>query len=261
MSRRVAVITGASSGIGSSFARRLAREGYDLVLVARREDRLKALAAEFPHLRIEVMAADLTNADELNRVRERVAIDVALLVNNAGFGTLGRFFETDFAAQDAMHKLHVMATMALTHAALAGMVKRGDGAVINVSSVAAFGTNPGNVSYCATKAWMNSFTEGIWLELKSIGSSVRVQALCPGFTHSDFHDTLGADKTVIPASLWTTAEDVVEASLRGLDHNKLFVIPGWRYRIFVLLTRFAPMWLRHSIMLRSGSRFRREKEQ
>jgi Short-chain dehydrogenases of various substrate specificities len=125
--------------------------------------------------------------------------------------------------------------------------------------VAAFGTNPGNVSYCATKAWMNAFTEGVWLELKSIGSGVRVQALCPGFTVSDFHDTLGVDKTRIPASLWTTAEDVVDASLHGLERNQLFVIPGWRYKIFVMLTRFAPMWLRHSVMLRSGSRFRKEK--
>jgi hypothetical protein len=107
------------------------------------------------------------------------------------------------------------------------------GAVINVSSVAAFGQSEGNVSYCATKAWMNSFTEGLAIELRGAGSPVRVQALCPGFTVTEFHDTLGIDRRTIPSYLWMSSEEIVDASLRGLKRNKVVVIPGWKYKVGV----------------------------
>ena len=139
-----------------------------------------------------------------------------------------------------MHRLHVLATMRLTHAALGGMVARKIGGVINVSSVAGFWQSPGTVSYCATKCWMNSFTKGLALELKSIGSPVKVQGLCPGFTHTEFHDSAGYDQTLISESLWMNAEDVVSESLRGLDRGKLFVVPGWRYQILVFFMKHLP---------------------
>ncbi|HUS04817.1 MAG TPA: SDR family oxidoreductase [Bryobacteraceae bacterium] len=261
INRPVALITGASSGIGAEFARQLARNGYDLVLVARRGDKLGEVASSLRDAAVELLVADLTDENDVRRIAERLRAEpaISLLVNNAGFGTLHRFFRTDLNGQVAMHRLHVMATMTLTHAALQQMVPRGEGAVINVSSVAAFGVSPGNVSYCATKTWMNTFTEGLWLELQSIGSPVKVQALCPGFTVSGFHDTLGMDKTRIPASFWTSADAVVQASLRGLKQGELFVIPGWRYKILIWLSRVAPRRLRHAVMLRSASRFRKEK--
>jgi len=156
-----------------------------------------------------------------------------------------------------MHRLHVIAVLRLTHAALRGMVERGKGNVINVSSVAAFLHNPFSVSYGATKAWMNSFTEGLCVELKSIGSPVRVQSLCPGFTYSEFHDVLGIDRRLIPRGLWTTAEEVVDASLRGLERGRLIVIPGWHYRLFAGLQRWVPRPVRHAIALQYGSRNRR----
>jgi short-subunit dehydrogenase len=143
-----------------------------------------------------------------------------------------------------MHRLHVMATMELTHAALAGMVERGRGSVINVSSVAAFGQSEGNVSYCATKAWMNSFTEGLAIELRGARSPVRVQALCPGFTVTEFHETLGIDREEIPSYLWMTSDEIVEASLRGLARNQVVVIPGWKYQAVVALTRILPFGIR-----------------
>ncbi|MGO9097394.1 MAG: SDR family NAD(P)-dependent oxidoreductase [Bryobacteraceae bacterium] len=252
----LALVTGASSGIGATFARALARRGYGLVLVARRKDRLEALARE---LNGEALPADLTNAAELKLVEDRIAAaeDLELLVNNAGFGAMGRFWEADLDGQDRMHRLHVDATVRLTHAALRGMVARGRGGVINVSSVAGFVQSPGSTSYGATKRWMNAFTEGLYLELKSAGSPVKVQALCPGFTYSEFHDVAGMDRNLIAKSLWLRAEDVVEASLGGLARGDLFVIPGWRYKFLVRLLAVVPDGLRRWGTLRYARRMKR----
>jgi short-subunit dehydrogenase len=236
----LALVTGASAGIGAVFARKLVRQGYGLILVARRRDRLEALARELGGA--EVVEADLTRDDDLRRVEDRIAAasELELLVNNAGFGILGPFYQADLAGQDQMHRLHVMATLRLTHAALRGMVARKKGAVINVSSVAAFSESPGNVSYCATKTWMNRFTEGLDLELKNAGSPVKVQALCPGFTVSEFHDVAGMDRKTIPAWLWMKAEDVVDESLAGLARGQVIVIPGRFYKVLVAVMRLIP---------------------
>jgi hypothetical protein len=154
-----------------------------------------------------------------------------------------------------------MATMRLTRAALAAMVPRASGAVINVSSVAGFGQSPGNISYCATKTWMNSFTEGLDLELRGVGSPVRVQALCPGFTVTRFHDTMGMSRDGIPSWLWLRAADVVDASLRALERGKpLFVVPGAIYKFIVLLEKLAPRRLRSAAVVRVARRTRRPKE-
>jgi hypothetical protein len=251
------MVTGASSGIGVVFAKRLSAMGYRLLLVARRKDRLERLASDLGG-NAEVCAADLTNDADLRRVEGRIAEepDLEILVNNAGFGTMARFFEADIDEQERMHRLHVIAILRLSHSALRGMVARGKGAIINVSSVAAFLHNPQSASYGATKAWINSFTEAVYLELKSIGSPVRVQALCPGFTFTEFHDTLGIDRSLVPRSLWMSAEKVVESSLRGLEQGRLIVIPGWRYRLFVALQRWFPRRLRHAIALEYGTRNR-----
>jgi len=246
----LALVTGASAGIGAVFARRLAKEGYGLILVARRQDRLEELARELGGA--ETLEADLTRDEDLRRVEARIeaAPNLQLLVNNAGFGIEARFFETPVQGQDQMHRLHVIATLRLTHAALRGMVERKQGAVINVSSVAAYGQSPGTVSYSATKAWMNSFTEGLDLDLKSAGSPVQVQALCPGFTMSEFHDVAGIDRNTIPAWLWMRAEDVVEESLAGLARGKLIVVPGRVYRVLAAVMRWIPRWLQRAGALR-----------
>ncbi len=263
-SRPQAFITGASSGIGEAFARRLAREGCDLVLVARRRERLEALAAELraaPGVEVEVLPADLTLEPDLRRAVGRVQElgRLAYLINNAGFGTLGRFHEAEAAGQVDMHRLHVVAAVALTRAALPGMIERRAGAVVNVSSVAAFTMNPGSVSYCATKAWMNAFSEGLYLEMKAARVPVRIQALCPGFTYSEFHDVLGMDRSAIPKGWWMQAGDVVEESLRGLGRDRLIVVPGARYRLLVAFLRAVPRPLLNWFMLRYGSRYRRRR--
>jgi short-subunit dehydrogenase len=253
MARTVVAITGASSGIGETFARRLGRD-HDLILIARRKDRLEQLARELGPGN-EVMEADLTREEDTARVADRLAREpnLGLLVNNAGFGALGRFWEADLAGQESMHQLHVMATVRLTHAALRNMVARDFGAIVNVASVAAFVRGPGSVSYGATKTWMTTFTEGLYLELKSVRSHVVVQALCPGYTYSEFHDQLGLDRDRIASkSFWLSAEQVVDASLDGLRRKSLFVIPGWRYRLLTSLVTKLPTGFR--LFIESQSR-------
>ena len=249
--RPLALITGASAGIGAAYARRLAAEGYDLLLVARRTDRLKDLAAELANrhgVRAEPLPADLTSDADLKVVEARIEREdhLEFLLNNAGFGVSGRFYEAPLESQDSMHRLHILATLRLSHAALRRMTARGRGALVNVSSVAGFIARPGTVSYHATKAWMNSFTEGLYLELKQARSPVRAQALCPGYTLTEFHDVMGSDRNKVPASMWTPVEKVVDASLEGLKHNKLFVVPGWRYKFIVALLRLLPRPLLHA---------------
>jgi short-subunit dehydrogenase len=262
--RPLALITGASSGIGATFARQLAARGCDLVLVARRQDRLEeqARAIQAGHsVLVEILPADLTHPTDLKAVEDRIAAapNLEFLVNNAGFGITGRFFSVPLDGQDQMHRLHVLAPLRLMHAALLDMVARKRGNIINVSSVAGFGSNPGSVSYSATKTWMSSFTEGVYMELKSIGSPVRVQALCPGFTYTEFHDTMHFDRKAIPAWMWMSADEVVDTSLRALDRDRLFVIPGWRYRALVFLMRALPRPLYHALSIKYAQGTGRDK--
>jgi short-subunit dehydrogenase len=258
MPRPIALITGASAGLGATFARQLAAEGYDLFLVARRETALQQLAAELHGTQgicATAVTADLTRDEDVNRISELLATNdrLELLVNNAGFGSRGFFFEADAAEQDAMHRLHVIATERLTRAALPGLVARRRGGIINVASVAGFIVGPGNISYCATKAWMVVFTQGLYLELKSMGSPVTVQALCPGYTYTEFHDVMGIDRaSVMGKSWWMSADRVVGESLQGLKSGKLLVIPGLRYKAVAAVARFLP----RSLLIRSAARFR-----
>ena len=234
-----ALITGASSGIGAAFARKLAALGYDLALVARRADRLAALAQELQQahaVHVEVLPADLTDANDLAAVAGRLAKlpALALLINNAGFGGEGRFAQSDISLQMDMIRLHVAASVSLTHAALPGMIARGRGGVINVASLAGFVALPGAVNYGATKAYLIAFSRALQLEL--IRTGVRVQALCPGFIHTEFH-ARGSDglSARLRKFMWMSAETVVEASLRGLARGQTVCIPGWGNRILKLL--------------------------
>ncbi len=263
---KLAVITGASSGIGAIFARKLAARGYNLLLVARREDRLRSIADELRALhriQAEPLPADLTVQADRERVAARIrdAGDLGILVNNAGFGVLGYFFETDVAVPEAMHQLHVQATVALTHAALKNLVPRGEAGtgVINVSSVAAFLTSAQSVSYNATKAWMNAFTEGLAMDLAGRGSPVTVQALCPGFTLTEFHDVARVDRGTVPRKLWMTADFVVEESLRAFNRRQLIVIPGWRYKLIVAGMKLIPAGLLRGISIAATRRYRQRK--
>jgi short-subunit dehydrogenase len=246
---RTALITGASSGIGAAFARQLAAEGYHLILVARRQERLAALADELQgqHCTIaEVLVADLASSTDVKRVEQRIAEleDLELLVNNAGFGASGHFAQVDLTRQLDMIHVHIIASVCLTRAALPKMVARCRGAIINVSSVAGFVPMPGSATYSATKAYLNFFSEALQAELK--GSGVRVQALCPGFTHTGFHDTTdheGFDKSQVPAPLWMSAEEVVRQSLTALGRNQVIYVPGLKNRLLATVARYTPLAL------------------
>jgi short-subunit dehydrogenase len=241
--RRLAVVTGASAGIGRCFAERLAREAWDLVLVARRRERLDELAGELREAharRVDVLAADLTDAAGVRALEQRIAAEptLELLVNNAGFGTTGAFAELDRDAEEQELRLNVVALVRLTHAALAEFRERGHGTVVNVSSLAGFQPAPFNATYAATKAFVNSFTQALHEELR--GSGVRVQLLCPGFTRTEFQEVAGARTEDVPSFAWMEPEAVVDASLAGLRRNELLVIPGAGNKVMGAVLRTLP---------------------
>lgn len=227
---RRALVTGASSGIGAAFAQRLGREGYDLVLVARRRDRLLTLAQQIERgsgVSVEPLVADLARTEDLQTVEERVARDAGLemLVNNAGFAVNTRFQQTDPALLEAMIRVHVVAVMRLTRAALPQMLARDRGGVVNVASTAAFLADPGSIfnTYAATKAFVIAFTVGLHEDVR--GTGVRVQALCPAWTRTEILESAGRPWDV-PAEYTMRPEQVVEASLVGLRRVELVCCPS-----------------------------------
>ncbi len=227
-----AIITGASSGIGAEFARQLALRGWDLALIARRTPKLEALAAEIRArhpVQIEILAADLADPGEIERIAARLSqMDApGMLVHSAGFGTTGRFVRVEARKHLDMIELHLAAGVRLTHAVLPKMIERKRGALVYVASTGAFVPLPGNVTYCATKAFLVSFTESLEPELMPAG--VRVQVLCPGFTHTEFHDTpeyARFNRGSLSPMMWQSSEQVVSASMRGLERGQRVVIPG-----------------------------------
>jgi short-subunit dehydrogenase len=240
---KTALITGASSGIGAAFARRLAAEDYDLILLARREERLAALADELGGRYGVValrLAADLTDPAGLEEVEKHLASrePVDLLVNSAGFGARGDFARVDLHRQLEMIQLHVLASVRLARAVLPGMIERDRGGIINVASLEAFIPLPGDAIYSATKAFLVTFSQALHEELRETG--VRVQALCPGFTRTELHSVEQlpeSDLARIPAMLWSSADEVVAASLRALPRGPVICVPGWKNRVIVALAR------------------------
>jgi len=232
-------ITGASAGIGASYAKAFAKNGFDLVLLARRKDRLQALASLLESdnsIHCEVISADLSEKEAIQKVTNHIRqIDnLDVLINNAGFATIGYFADIPIEKSMRMFHTHMTATVQFTHAALQVMLKRERGAIINVSSMGAFVLTPGNVLYDATKSFLATFSENLWLEVCDRG--IKVQALCPGFTRTEFHevgDFKNFDKSAIPDSLWMMPDEVVRQSLKALEKSRnVIFIPGWKKRLF-----------------------------
>jgi len=235
---RTALITGASAGLGAEYARRLAADGTGLILVARRLDRLEALAGELRArhgVAVETLRADLATPEGTAAVESRVAAcpTLDLLINNAGFGGKAGFSRGDVADHIRMVRVHVDATVRLTRAVLPGMIDRGRGAVINLASVAAFSPFSGAM-YSGTKAFVVMFSENLQAELRSKG--VVIQALCPGLTHTEFHAAAGLDLSGVPRIAWMTASKVVGISLRRLGRG-VVCVPGGVNKMVAFLMR------------------------
>ena len=252
MPRPVALITGPTSGLGAGYARRFARDGHDLVLVARDVDRLVDLAAELRaahRVDVEVLPADLADVSGRDRVAVRLGAGVAVLVNNAGFGTSGEFAAADPALLQRQLDVNVTAVMQLTRAALPPMLSAGRGSVINIASVAGLLSGRGS-TYSASKAWVVSFSEGLANGLS--GTGVGVHAVCPGFVRTEFHQRAGIDMASIPGPLWLRVDDVVAESLADVAEGKVLSIPGMQYKVLTTAGRMAPRRLVRALTKRIG---------
>ena len=241
--RPVALVTGASSGLGDAFARALAVSGHDLVLVARTGPALEKLAAEVEQnhgAQSEVIVADLADVAQLSSVAARIAdgAPIDTVINNAGFGHYGAFFQLPLAGEVGQVQVNVLALVTLSHAALGVMVPRGSGKLLNVSSIGAFAPAPGGATYSATKAFVLSFTEALHDEVAKDG--VHVSALCPGFTRTEFQQRAGVKTTGLLSAAWSDAAAVVHAGLSALDRNHAVCVPGVMNKFVAVSPRFSP---------------------
>jgi uncharacterized protein len=239
----VALVTGASSGIGASFARTLAGAGSDLVLVARRGDRLAAMAKELQAgagVTVETVVADLTDPDQLAVVEARLRDaerPIDLLVNNAGVGGHGAFAALPVDDEERRIRLNLLAPVRLTSAALPGMIERRRGGVVNVSSVSGEQPIPYVATYSATKAYLTCFSEAVHEEVR--GHGVTVMAVLPGFTRTEFHDAADMSRR-LPGPVWMSSDAVAEGALKDLARGRAVCVPGAGYRALVVLARHAP---------------------
>jgi short-subunit dehydrogenase len=264
-----ALVTGASSGIGREIARQLAARGTHIVAVARDEDRLAALAREVAESRddveVEVLPADLGDPDQLAVVEARLADTrtdgdadtrthrpVDLLVNNAGFGTYGRFADLDRDGEEREIRVNVVAPVRLTHAALGPMLARGRGTILNVSSVAGLQAKPGNATYGATKAYVASFGESVHEELA--GTGVTLTTVLPGFTRTEFQQRAGIEGREIPGFAWQSVEACAAEALAGARAGKPWVVTGRLNRVMAAAAGVAPRGIKRRVAARVSSR-------
>ena len=244
MTEPVALITGASAGLGVDFARQLSAKGRRLVLAARRKDRLDTLAAELGNARsVEVDLSEIGAADRLMADLAANGEHVELLVNNAGFGLTGRFADLDGKRQRQMIDLNCGTLVELAHAVLPGMIERKSGSILNVASTAAFQPGPGMAVYFATKAFVLSFSEALHEEVKKKG--VTVSALCPGPTSTEFGKVAGFGPSNLLDKVAADSPSVVRTGLAGLERGKAIVIPGWMNKATAQAGRIFPRsWVR-----------------
>lgn len=253
MQNKTAVITGATSGIGAAYAKRFAEQGYDLVITGRRREKIEALAENIRkecHVRVEVVLAELSEKEGIRKVIETMQEkQVEILVNNAGFGANSLFYECDLEVAEQLASVSVIAPMELIRAALPDMVKRKSGTIINISSESVYMIVPKNSVYSGSKAFLKSFTEGLHVDL--IGTGVRVQAVCPGLTHTDFHEKMGMEKSRQANKgfvSWMSPEEIVACSLNDLQKGKVICIPGFHTKLMTRMLSFLPRKMYYKTM-------------
>ena len=236
-----ALVTGATAGIGFSYAQLLANEGFDLVLVARDLPRLNKVAKELAKaygIKAETLKADLTKPFQLAKVEKRLASNskpIEVLINNAGFGIKDSFVDSALVKEQELLDVLVTAPMRLTHSVLPQMVKRDSGVIVNVSSVASFIAGG---TYSAAKSYLTVFSEYLHTELRD--TNIKVSALCPGFTRTEFHARGKMKMTGLPNYMWLTTDQVVRKSWRDVKAGKVICIPGFQYLILSTIARIAP---------------------
>jgi short-subunit dehydrogenase len=236
-----ALITGATAGIGASYTKLLAKQGYDLVLVARDLPRLNKLAKELSKtykVKVETIKADLTAPNQLIKVEKRLSNKskpIEVLINNAGFGIKQSFTDSDIKKEQELLDVLVTAPMRLAHSVLPQMLKRDSGVIVNVSSVASWITGG---TYSAAKSYLTVFSEYLHTELR--GTNIKISALCPGFTRTEFHERGKMRMSGLPNFMWLTSDQVVAKSWRYVNANKVVCIPGWQYLILSTIARTAP---------------------
>jgi len=245
-----ALITGASAGIGATYAKQLAVQGTDLVLVARNEYRLNQLAKELTtqhNIKVEVLVADLSDRGQLDKVASRAACDdIDLVVNNAGFGSKQPFVGGTLDAEQNLLDVLVTAVMRITHSALPGMIARNQGGVINVSSIAGWMSSG---TYSSAKSWVTTFSESLATLHKD--SNVHVMALCPGNTRTEFHSLAEMETQTIPNWMWLDVDDVVKKSLSDFVKGKPVSVPGAQYKVLSLIAQYLPRPLVRKISVAS----------
>lgn len=256
MSKRVppiAVITGASSGIGLSFAKKLAAKGYNLIVIARRKNKLEQLAEDLQKeykTDVNIITADLSKLEDIQRVSNGILEfeNVEVLVNNAGFGLIGSFVEDDPQKQTSMLMVHNLASFLLCRTVIPDMLRRNCGIIVNVASMSGLMVKYGNVIYTSTKSFLITLSQSLQEELKA--SNIKIQALCPGMTKSEFHDSKELqdfDKKSVPRNFWMTSDKLVEKSLKALNKRKTVYIPGLRNKLVV--------WTSNNILIGAIIRF------
>lgn len=257
MAQEIALVTGASSGIGAALAQRIARDGRHVGLVARRADRLEAIAAELRSAHkvdAHVLPADLARRGAVRALADEIArrdLAVDWLVNNAGFGTAGRFHTLPVERELDEITLNAEVPVALTGLVLPGMVARRRGVVMNVASVAGFGPMPFNATYGATKAFLIAFSEALAVELE--GTGVHVLCVCPGFTHTEFQEKAKVDTSKVPGFAWMSAEAVADEAVRAVGRRTILV-NGAVNRVLTAAMRLTPRRLLVRTALRANRR-------
>lgn len=243
MPRQLALVTGASAGIGEALARELAKRGNNLILVARTESTLERLATDLKSkysTECDVLPADLTRPGDVEIVASEIQKrSVSTLVNNAGYGTYGSFYELPLDEELGSIQLNISALVALSHAALELFVPRRAGNLLNVASTASFQPGPRNATYSATKSFVRSFTEAIHEEV--LKSTVHVTALCPGFTRTDFQKRAGMEASNVPGFMWASPEPVAAQGIDALERNDAVCIPGFVNKASSIGARLVPL--------------------
>lgn len=254
---KIAVITGATSGIGKEFSRSLAKKGYSLILLGRREQILKEVANDIEKefkVKVDINILDITNKNDLDIFIDKVSkySNIEFLINNAGHGAENSFTKDNIENQIEMIDVHVVATVKLTYAIANIMKKNKKGYIINLSSLASFNAFPTSGMYCGTKSFLTRFSECLALEL--LESNIKVQALCPGFTRTDFHEKLEMDENKLKNKgliRWMMPEEVVDISLKNIEKNlKVIVIPGLCNKVIHIISKMIPRIIYYKVALK-----------